>query len=337
MVKHMKMAMVNAHRRIWRRTHGIELYRTVTVCVNRAGSRHKRYARESKRLTGNKRCVDDSKPSAGAWSIISNDCCIGDCGVGGGANDGCFALQRDSFGNIHTRSPAKCPDGERDRIAVASHAMEALDILGRSIRLVNRGPAKPGQKTAQNHHHKRCCRFHVLSVYQNQLPWQVNSSVRAIYFASTGGPLSDWSQTLRELLQRNSESKRDLNRSDGLRRIPLHHGFRRNGLGDDAAGSHYRSAPNGYIRQYDYSGAECDVFLDHYALLFAIMRNNGDPYSDRRTVTNSNQVRAGRFYYRVIPYPNILPDVDAAPAVEADARSCGARCNSSEHLKNPVF
>jgi hypothetical protein len=117
----------------------------------------------------------------------------------------------------------------------------------------------------------------------------------------------------------------------------LHHGFRRNGLSDDASGSHYRSAPNGYIRQYDHSGAECDVFLDHYALLFTIMRNNSDPYSDRRAVTNGDQVRARRFYYRVIPDPNILPDVHAAPAVEVDTRSCGTRRNSSEHLKNPIF
>jgi hypothetical protein len=124
--------------------------------------------------------------------------------------------------------------------------------------------------------------------------------------------LSDRSQTLRELLYRNPGSKRDLNRSDGLRRIPSHHGFRRNGLSDGTSGGDYRSAPNGYIRQYDHSGAECDVLLDHYALLFTIVRNNGDPYSDRRAVTNGDQVRARRFYYRVVSYPNILPDVDAA-------------------------
>jgi hypothetical protein len=175
---------------------------------------------------------------------------------------------------------------------------------------------------------------------ENNRSSQICSSVATVTSPSMmfdPRPLSDWSQTLRELLYRNPESKRDLNRSDGLRRIPLHHGFRRNGLSDDASGSDYRSAPNGYIRQYDYAGAERGVFLDHYTLLFTKMRNNGGPYSDRRAVTNGDQLRAGRFYDCVIPYPNILPDVDASPAVEADARSCGARCNSSEHLKNPVF
>jgi hypothetical protein len=93
-----------------------------------------------------------------------------------------------------------------------------------------------------------------------------------------------------------------------------------------------------------HSRAECDVFLDYYALLFTIMRDNGGPYSNRRAVTNGDQVRTRCFYYRIIPYPNIFPDVDTAPAVEADARSCGAWYNSSEHLKNrskgrqpPVF
>jgi hypothetical protein len=150
-------------------------------------------------------------------------------------------------------------------------------------------------------------------------------------------PLSDWSETLRELLYRNPKSERDLDRGDGLRRIPLHHGFGRNGLGDDASGSDYRSAPNRYSRQYDYSGAECGIFLDYYASLFTIMRNNGNPDSNRCAVTNGDQVWARRFYYRVIPDPHILPDVNAAPAVETDPHGCGTRCNSGEYLKNPVF
>ena len=46
---------------------------------------------------------------------------------------------------------------------------------------------------------------------------------------------------------------------------------------------------------------------------------------------------AGRFNDRVVPDPHILTDVNASPPVEQHARSCGARCNSSEHLKNPIF
>jgi hypothetical protein len=175
---------------------------------------------------------------------------------------------------------------------------------------------------------------------ENNRSSQICSSVATVTSPSMmfdPRPLSDWSQTLRELLYRNPKSERDLNRRDGLCRIPLHHGFGRNGLGDDASGSDYRSAPNGYIRQYDYSGAECGIFLDHYASLFTIMRNNGGPHSNRCAVTNGDQVWTRRFYDCVIPDPHILPDVNAAPAVETDPRSCGARCNSSEHLKNPVF
>src|SRR5438045_5240220 len=46
---------------------------------------------------------------------------------------------------------------------------------------------------------------------------------------------------------------------------------------------------------------------------------------------------AGRFNDRVVPDPHILTDVNASPPVEQHARSCGARFNSSEHLKNPIF
>jgi hypothetical protein len=98
----------------------------------------------------------------------------------------------------------------------------------------------------------------------------------------------------------------------------LYLGFGWNGFSDNASGCHYRSAPNRYIRQYDHSGAECDVFLDHYALLFTIMRDNGGPHSNRCEVPNGNKVRAPRFYYCIISDPNILPYVDAAPAVEVD-------------------
>jgi hypothetical protein len=135
-------------------------------------------------------------------------------------------------------------------------------------------------------------------------------------------PLSDWSRPFASSVNEPPGSKRDLKRSNELHRIPLHHSFRRNGL-SDASASHCRSAPNGYIRQVRSLRDRVDVFLDRYALLFTMMRNNGDPYSDGRAVTNRDQVRARRCYYRVIPYPNILPDVDAAPGVEADARSCG--------------
>jgi len=46
---------------------------------------------------------------------------------------------------------------------------------------------------------------------------------------------------------------------------------------------------------------------------------------------------AGRFNDRVVPDPQILADVNASPPVEQHARSCGARRNSSEHLKNLFF
>jgi hypothetical protein len=67
------------------------------------------------------------------------------------------------------------------------------------------------------------------------------------------------------------------------------------------------------------------------------MCDNGGSYSYRRAVTNGDQVWARCFYYRVISYPNILPDLNAAPAVEVDACRCGARRNSSDHLKNSIF
>jgi hypothetical protein len=149
--------------------------------------------------------------------------------------------------------------------------------------------------------------------------------------------LSKGSQTLGKLFHRNAESIRGIDFGDGPRRIPLHHGFRRDGFSNDASGSYYRSPPNRYSRQYNHSRAECGIFLDHYASLFAIMRDNGDPHSNRRAVTNGYQVRARRFYYCVIPDPHILADIDPAPTVETNAQTCGARCNSSEYLKNPVL
>src|SRR6267378_3041722 len=107
-----------------------QLDRSIGLSISRAATCRKRNSSQSKRLTGSYLRPDYTHTRTAFWSIISNDCCIGNRGVAGGANDGCFALQRDSFCNIQTRSPAKCSDGERDRIAVASHAMEALDIFG---------------------------------------------------------------------------------------------------------------------------------------------------------------------------------------------------------------
>jgi hypothetical protein len=146
-----------------------------------------------------------------------------------------------------------------------------------------------------------------------------------------------WSQTLAKFFYRNVASKRDLDLRDRSRRIPLHHCFRRDGFSNDASGSHYRSSPNRYSGQYDHSGAEYGIFLDHYAPQFAIVRNNGGPHSNRGAVSNRDQVRARRFDYCVVPDPHILTDVDPAPAVETDAQSCGARCNSGEYLKNPIL
>jgi hypothetical protein len=180
--------------------------------------------------------------------------------------------------------------------------------------------------------------------YQSKLSWQAKFCVWSYYLqAPSRTPefippqLSKWSQTLAKLFQRNAESIRGLNFGDGLRRIPLHHRFGRDGFSNDASGGYDRSPPDRYSRQYDHSRAECGIFLDHYPSLFAIMRNNGDPHSNRRAVTNGDQMWARRFYYGVVPDPHILSDLNAAPAVEPDAQSCGTRRNSGEQLKYPIL
>jgi len=67
------------------------------------------------------------------------------------------------------------------------------------------------------------------------------------------------------------------------------------------------------------------------------MGNYGDPDSNLRTVTNSDQMRSGRFYDRVISDPDVFADVNASPSIEKHARSFRAWRNSSKRLKNPVF
>jgi hypothetical protein len=113
--------------------------------------------------------------------------------------------------------------------------------------------------------------------------------------------------------------------------------FRRNGFCDDTSGSDYRSAADGYVRQYYHPYPKHSIFFDYHTFLFAVVGNDGDPDPNCCTVPNSDEMWAGRFNDRVVPDPHILADVNASPPVEQHARSCGARCNLSEHLKNPIF
>src|SRR5437868_1903934 len=56
------------------------------------------------------------------------------------------------------------------------------------------------------------------------------------------------------------------------------------------------------------------------------MRDYGGSNPDGGSVTNGDEMRARRFYYRVIAYPDVLPDRDAAlPGKSQSLSPCNVR------------
>src|SRR6266496_507179 len=168
------MAMVDAHRGVRRRPSAMKTKCSVAQGKCCADTRSKCNPGQTKGLARIQCNRDYSYTRAASWSVVLNDCRIGNCGPAGGANDSRSALQCNTLCNIQTRSPAKSSGGERDRIAVQRRVVQSLHIRHRPVGMIDRGPAARDGKATQNQSkQKGSDRFCHLRSYQNQLPWQV--------------------------------------------------------------------------------------------------------------------------------------------------------------------